>query len=352
MLKTNPSKALSVLAAASLSHLDALDAQVGGLEQLRPPPPDRTLKVPSPRHGFGANPVVIDSDFVRDSTLMRDRSYVIDGEVRVRPGVTLTVEDGAIILIRNGRRPRRTIDTSALIFDSGSSLRAGTVTFASADEKGERVARPNNGGVFFCGTHRAGTKDAISSVRRLTSSSFRAERIILDHVGRPDPLEGDGNDNDRDDIDAISIIGVGRREWNIKGIESHGSGDDGFDAYNSSIALDTLIITNPTEDGVNLTSSSVTVHRSCAIDMDKDVLESTAVDRELFDFEIDNGRCRFTLAPHSLVRLSGNWGNLADDARLKSIEMPRSPALGGIQSRYECNTTLSKPAVIYSASSD
>jgi hypothetical protein len=348
MFKPNPSQALSLVAAASLSHFDGLGAPRGALDQLRPPSLAPTLKPTSSRPPSTTNPVVIDSDFVRDSTLFRDRSYVIDGEVHVRSGVTLTVEDGATILIRNGLRARRTIDTSALIFDSGSALRAGTVTFSSADETGARVTQPDNGGVFFCGSHRAGTKDGVSSVRRFTSSSFRAERIVLDHVGRPDPREGDGNDNDRDDIDALSIIGVGQSEWNIKGVESHGSGDDGFDVYNSSISLDTLIITNPTEDGVNLTSSSVTVHCSCDIDMSN----SPAADRELFDFEIDNGRCRFILAPHTLVRLSGNWGNLVDDARLRSTEMPRPPALGSIESRYECNITLSKRAVVYSASSD
>lgn len=345
MLKRTPSQALSLLAAASLSHVEGA---AGALDQLRPPPPARTESA-TPRHRpSSGNLVIIDSDFSRDSTLARDRSYLIDGEVHVRSGVTLTVEDGTTILIRNGLKPRRTIDTSALIFDSGSALRAGTVTFCSADETGARVAQPDNGGVFFCGSHRSGTKDGVSSVRRFTSSSFRAERIVLDHVGRADPREGDGNDNDRDDIDALSIIGVGQREWNIKGVESHGSGDDGFDAYNSSITLDTLIITNPTEDGVNLTSSSVTVHCSCVIDMS----ESTTADRELFDFEIDNGRCRFTLAPHTLVKFSGDWGNLSDDARLKSTEMPRPPALGSAESRYECHTTLSKRAVIYSASSD
>lgn len=347
MFNSKSSHALSVLAIASLPHVNDLVAAETGLNSLSAPPP-QVLKVPGPRDSIAAPVFVINSDIRKDTTLYQDRSYIVDGEVHVRPGVTLTIEDGTTILIRNGLRPRRAIDTSALIFDSGSGLRAGTVTFASADDAGVRVAQPNNGGVFFCGSFRSGTKDGISSVRRFVRSDFRAERIILDHVGRPDPREGDGNDNDRDDIDAISIIGVGPREWSIKGIESHGSGDDGFDADNSTVSLDTLIVTNPAEDGVNLTSSRVTVQCSCAIDMSK----SVAADRELFDFEIDNGSSRFDLAPHVLTKLSGYWGGEVDDVRLSSGEMPRPPVLGAPSVRYEFHGTLSKRATIHSAPTD
>jgi hypothetical protein len=246
MMKPIGSHTLSVLAAAALPSLGQLTAGEGGLDALRPPSTP-SLKADSRRETPRSNTFILDSDLVTHTILRRDHTYIVDGEVHVRAGVTLTIEDGATILIRNGLLLRRTIDTSALIFDSGSRLRAGTVTFASADKRGSRVKQPGNGGVFFCGSHKTGTKDGISSDGRAPRSDFRAERIILDHVGRPDPLKGDGNDNDRDDIDAISLIGVGRKEWNVKGIESRGSGDDGFDAYNSSIALDTLIVTNSTD---------------------------------------------------------------------------------------------------------
>ena len=346
-MKVNAPQTLSILAVAALPELGDLTAADRGLAQLRPPSV-RTITVSKPEERGQIEPLIVNSDFVKDATLCRDRAYLIHGEIHVRSGVTLTIEDGTTILIRNGLRPARTIDTSALIFDSGSSLRAGTITFASADEMGARVTQPNNGGVFFCGSHKNGTKDGISSTFWARSSSFRAERIILDHVGRADPREGDGNNNDRDDIDAISIIGVGQREWNVKAIESHGSGDDGVDIYNSTISLDTLIVTNPVEDGVNLTSSNVTIHCYCSIDMS----ESASPDRELFDFELGNGPCRFTIEKNALAKMSGFWGSEADDARLKSREMPRPPTLGAPDSRYEFNGTLPQRAVIYSAKTD
>ena len=343
MLKPIGSHTLSVLAAAALPSLGQLTAGEGGLDALRTPPTSSPHATP-----HRSTTLVLDSDLTTNTTLRRDRTYIDHGEVHVRAGVTLTIEDGATILIRNGFLPRRTIDTSALIFDSGSRLRAGTVTFASADRRGSRVKHPGNGGVFFCGSHKSGTKDGISSDGRAPRSDFRAERIILDHVGRSDPLKGDGNDNDRDDIDAISLIGLGKKEWNVKGVESHGSGDDGFDAYNSSIALDTLSVQNPTEDGVNLTSSDVTIHCSGSIEMSR----SKAPDRELFDLEIDNGRCTVKIEPSALVQFSGYWGNEVDDALLESSEMPKTPQLGAPNIRYEFDGTLSKRAVIRSNSTD
>ena len=161
MVKTIGAQALSLLAVASLPQLNDVAASEETFGSLRAPPAP-SLNVTRIRDITCTNSIVLATDFVKDATLYRDFSYVVHGEVHVRSGVTLTIEDGATVLIRNGYRSKRTIDTSALIFDSGSGLRAGTVTFASADDSGARVADPNNGGVFFCGSYRSGTKDGVS----------------------------------------------------------------------------------------------------------------------------------------------------------------------------------------------
>lgn len=352
---TSCGKTASILALASLPHGfvmatdPPLSAHTPPHEQKRKassmiPVSDRATATQT----RGAT-TILSSDIKRDTTLRKEITYVVDGEVHVRTGVTLTIEDGATILIRNGYRPRRTLDTSALIFDSGSHMHARTVTFASADSAGTRVEQALNGGVFFCGSYRSGTKDGISSRHKAPESCFRADRIIADYVGRADPLLGDGNDNDRDDIDAISVIGVGTSEWRVRAVETRHSGDDGFDAYNSSIALDTLSVTNPTEDGVNLTSSTLTVRTFCSIDMTR----SDAPDRELFDFEIDNGPSRINLAKESFVSLRGFWGNESDDVRLTSRDMPTPPRVGASQVPYEFNGVLKTgPARISSSTTD
>ncbi len=347
MREQTGTRTISLLAAITLPHIGESRALETELQSLSVPNRGQAERSHS-RARVAPNLVVITSDIVKDTTLRKDALYLVSGEVHVRAGVTVTIEDGVTVLIKNGRKVGGKIDTSALIFDSGSALRAAVVTFASADEKGERVRDPNNGGVFFCGSTRSGTKDGISSVRQLKSSDFRAERIVLDHVGRPDPREGDGDNNDRDDIDSVSVIGVGKREWSITAIESRGSGDDGIDLYNSSIALDTLIVTDPTEDGVNLTSSRLSVRSYSVID----TAAREGEDRELFDFENDHGPSKISVEKGALVKLSGRWGSDADDALLKSDDMPRPPPRGASYTHYRFEGTLAKPATIRSSKDD
>ena len=353
---TTCGKAASILALASCAQDSRLSTQPMSRGEQTPnregPPQLRALQpdvssVAHTHHETGLS--ILSSDISSNTTLRIGRTYLIDGEVHVLRGVRLTIEDGVTVLIRNGYRARRTLDTSALIFDSGSQLNAHTVTFGSADESGSKVDAALNGGVFFCGSYRSGIKDGVSSHRNASLSCFRAYRIVADHIGRPDPALGDGNDNDRDDIDAISLIGVGGREWRVRTVETRCSGDDGFDAYNSSIALDTLSVTNPTEDGVNLTSSTLTIRKNCTIDM----TPTESADRELFDFEIDYGRSRINLAKESFVRVRGVWGNEADDVRLTSRDMPRPPQLGSSNAHYEFDGVLKKSrARISSRSTD
>ena len=281
---------------------------------------------------------IISRDITRDTLLRRGTTYVVEGEVHVRTGVTLRVEDDVTILLRNGYRPMRAMDTSALVFDSGSRLEAQKIVFGSADESGNKETKALNGGVYFCGSYRTATTDGISSEAGSPPSLFKASCIIADHIGRPDPREGDGDDNVRDDIDAVSIIGVRGDEWLISTVESICSGDDGIDITNSSIELDTLVVMAPTEDGINVTSSSITVRKSCTVLMSR----SDTVDREIFDFEINNGPVLLAMPQGALVTFSGYWGNRADDALVTSLDMPRRPSLGGPNTFYEFSGPLSK----------
>ncbi len=292
---------------------------------------------------------IISQDITRDTVLRRGLTYVVEGEVHVRVGATLTVEDGVTILIRNGYRPKRTIDTSALIFDSGSSLNAGKIVLGSADESGNKVTKALNGGVYFCGSYRTATTDGISSTAGRPPSLFKASCIIADHIGRPDPQKGDGDDNTLDDIDAVSIIGMGENEWAISTVESICSGDDGIDITNSAITLDNLVVMAPTEDGINVTSSSIIVRKNCTVLMSR----SDTVDREIFDFEIDNGPVRLSMPQGAFATLSGYWGNCADDALLTSLDMPRPPKLEAPNTFYEfCGPLRQGPLRVDSNTTD
>lgn len=293
----------------------------------------------------------ISADITRNTTFRAGTTYVITNEVHVTEGTTLTIEDGVRVLIRNGSIPGRNLTAAALVFDSGSRLRARTVSFAASDAGDRPATQSLNGGVFFCGAFRSGTKDNISSrsgvgVRR---SSFIADRIECSFLGRPDPRGGDDDvtTDDRDDIDAISLIGVGPTEWRVREVSSTNSGDDGFDVTNSSISLAALTVVNPIEDGLNVTSSLVEVTATCTVAMSR----STAPDRELFDLETDGGPARIVFQRLAAVDLRGTWGDRYDEVRLNSRDMPQPNPL--TKGWYEFVGILRiGPAVVYSINAD
>lgn len=342
-------------AAASVRLGDALRLQSGGTlraaaggPSILSLPPEATR----PRViGFEALITNVSADIARSTTFRRGTTYVIDGEVHVRPGVTLTIEDGVTVLIRNGYRPRRTIDTSALVFDSGSRLKAATVTFAAADSQNRQTTEANNGGVFFLGTSRSCSKDGLSVNTATASgrSSFTADLINVVSLGRTDPAGGDGDDNDRDDIDAISLLGLGQTEWRVKAVRSDNSGDDGFDVTNSIISLERLTVVNPVEDGLNITSSTVQIRQSLTVAMSP----SIAPGRELFDLEVDAGPARVVIDRLAAVDLRGYWGSVYDEVNLSSLDMPSPPRRGTASQWYVYNGVLRRgPAIVYSSIAD
>jgi hypothetical protein len=291
--------------------------------------------------------VHVSADITRNTTFRAGTTYVITAEVHVTEGTTLTIEDGVRVLIRNGYVTGRNLTAAALVFDSGSRLRARTVSFAASDAGDRPATQALNGGVFFCGSFRKGTKDNISSRSGfgVRSSSFIADRIDCAYLGRPDPVPGDGAD--RDDIDAVSLIGVGPTEWRVASVSSTNSGDDGFDVTNSSISMVSLTVVNPIEDGMNVTSSLVEVSGTCTIAMSR----STAPDRELFDLETDAGPARIVFQRLAALDLRGYWGDRYDGVRLSSSDMPQPNPL--VKEWYEFVGILRRGlATVYSINAD
>lgn len=270
-----------------------------------------------------ANLYEVRDDITVDTTLRAGNTYVITAEVHVWTGVTLTIEDGVEVRIRNGRHRGMLLTACALIFDPGSSLRAQTVTFWAADETtNARATVADNGGIFFLGATRAATKDNVSSWKlRSRTSSFVADSIVTRYLGRTDPVGGDGDGSLRDDIDGVSVIGVVWQEWQVRGVDIEHSGDDGFDLTMASIAMESVRVFNPIEDGLNLTASTLWISRSLLVDM----TSSTVGDREIFDFEPDGYPVTLTLEPGAQVDIRGYWDNRPSDRVIdvRSLDMPR-----------------------------
>ena len=289
----------------------------------------------------------VSADITQNTVFRAGTTYVITTEVHVTAGTTLTIEDGVQVLIRNGYVAGRNLTAAALVFDSGSRLRAGTVSFTASDATDRPTTTALNGGVFFCGAFRSGSMDNISSRSGVgvRNSSFVATRIDCSYLGRPDPRGGD--DDNTDDIDGITVIGVGPNEWRVRHVSSTNAGDDGFCVTNSSISLASLTVVNPVEDGLNVTSSLVEVTGNCTVAMSR----STAPDRELFDLETNDGPSRVVFQRLAAIDLRGYWGDRYDEVRLSSSDMPQPNPLR--KEWYEYVGTLKKgPATVYSFNAD
>jgi len=262
--------------------------------------------------------IKINENIDKDTKFTCDNVYVIHGQIRVLPDVTLIIEDNVNILIMNGDliSPEGVfIGKSCLIFETGSTLYAERVYFQACNSFLVPAWKADNGGVVFLGSSSIAEKDLISMTFSTKKSNFNAKLIYTSYLGamdKPSPIK----DLDIDDYDAISVIGVNNNEWNIKNIYSEYSGDDGFDIENSDITCNCITIKIPNEDGINITSSRVNVIESLIINM---TINET-FDRDIFDLETDDGPAFIRIAQNCFVKIDGIFG---DQLTLVSDDLPQ-----------------------------
>lgn len=294
---------------------------------------------------------IISKSIARSRVLTNKKSYLIKGEIHVKNGVRLTVEDNTQIYIANGPEKSRTLNRSALIFDQGSKLIGKRITFKAVNPislEPEKIA--NNGGLWFLGSHQNADKDGVRlKVKASHSRSlFSATKISAYYLGCGDSLKSKSKRKTKfieDDLDAISVMGVSRVEWGITSVSSLYSGDDGFDVTNSDIALERLRVTDPTEDGVNLSSSRVSIYKTLDISIKRD----ERADRDLFDFETDDGASYLELHGGVTLNLDGTFG---DQLNLFSSQMPKPNTRNNNNQRYRYSGKLRKSSLIFSIDQD
>ncbi len=258
---------------------------------------------------------VITNDIYLDAKFYSNTIYVILGEVRILPRVTLSVDYGTNIYIVNGSTINKfgKAVRSKLIFETGSKLVGTNIYFKACDSDCVPEKKANNGGVFFLGSASKASKDFIETNFSVIASNFNADYISLSYLGGKDNIN---LDEELDDYDAISIVGVGSNEWNVKNVYSEYSGDDGFDVENSTITLDSVIVKHATEDGLNITSSRVNILQKLIVDQ----RVTDVFDRDIFDLETDDGYSYVRLAQYSYIKINGIFG---DQLTLVSDDLPQ-----------------------------
>lgn len=272
-------------------------------------------------------------------------TYVVTTDVRVRDGAKLIVEDGVTILILNGLLPSSPIGHAALIFEQGSALDAGRLSIRACNARFRPVKAADNGGVWFFGGYRSAEKDGLEVAvdRPRAASSFDAALIAAYYLGHGDPV-APSDDPMLDDRDGFSLMGVGPQEWRVAEVRSFHSGDDGLDLTNSQIRLERLRVVAPAEDGINLSSSRLEVARSLFVD----VSMTQVTDRDIFDFEVDDGPSSVEIAQHCHVDISGVFG---DQLHLISPDMPVATEAEDLGYRFK-GFLRQSPALVYSLNED
>lgn len=291
---------------------------------------------------------ILDRHITRNRHLLTDRIYAVTELVRVKKNVTITADDGVTILIQNGIKKKSRLRRAALIFNKGSQLKAKRIYLKSCDSHFKQTKIAANGGLWFIGNSENAEKDTIrTTVKRQTPrSSFSAEMIATYYLGCSDSGKKTVQTSDtKDDIDALSILGMCPVEWSVTQVRSFYSGDDGIDLTNSHVRLDRLWIYAPVEDGINLSSSHLEIRHSLNLNVEK----SKNKDRDLVDFETDDGASFIQLHANCYLELDGVFG---DEVTLASKEMPKPDTSPNNESSYQFKGRLRRSALIYSLDED
>jgi len=291
---------------------------------------------------------ILDTDISGRRRLSARKIYVVTTEVHVKANATLTVENGTTILIKNGLVPDSKLRRAALIFDQGSALRAKRVYIKACTNDLKQTRFADNAGLWFLGHFQRACKDTVSikPQRKAKRSSFKADLLATYYLGRLDPIKETSRTLAvQDDIDGLSILGVGPAEWSISEVRSFYSADDGIDLTNSHISLDRLKVESPVEDGINLSSSRLDVHKSLKLKIKKTAVQ----DRDLVDFETNDGPSFLVLHAKCKADLNGVFG---DEVSLISEEMPIPDTSTDNESPYKFKGRLQRAALIYSIDQD
>lgn len=262
------------------------------------------------------NIIEITGNIKNNTFFSKEYFYVIIDEVHVLEGVTLTVENNVVILIRNGYSATSSLKRSTLIFDTGSTLNLeNNVYFVACDNNNERVSIPDNGGLWFVGSMCNCSKEGIESRFSATESKFTGSKIFAFYLGSKDILYDCNNDQSSDN-DGITILGVGDNEWKISDILILESGDNGLDVVDSYITINNLEIYYPGEDGINLQGGKINVIKNLKVF----VYLTSVYDRDLFDLETNKSYPYIRIEKDCYVEIVGIFGDQLD---LVSNDLPQ-----------------------------
>ena len=218
-----------------------------------------------------ATSVTIQGSISEDTTWKADNIYVLDQEVRVTNGATLTIEPGTLIKARPGEFP----NASMLLITKGSKINAvGTpekpIVFTSSDdnithveESNQSLLNENNkglwGGIIILGEAPISTENDDESTFYVgldpnDQSNYYGGNNVEDNSGVMKYVSiryggtymGTGSESN-----GLTLCGVGNKTQ-IDQIEVYANQDDGIEFFGGTVNASNLLVYSSGDDGIDL----------------------------------------------------------------------------------------------------
>jgi len=228
----------------------------------------------------------IAGNITADKTLTADKVWILDGQVEVNDGVTLTIEPGTTIAGKEGTDAWLFVQSGAKLMAEGTA--ANPIVFTSeAAINGETEAPEQWGGVTIIGNSansqtgkyevddatEAGTSGATSGSLKYVTINNSGIAVAPDKEINGLSLFGVSSTTSIENItvnrsgdDGIEIWGG---DVNLKDVTIDGAQDDSFDTDSGWAGeIDGLTITNGKKAGIEMSGTSVGTYKNVTMTID------------------------------------------------------------------------------------
>ena len=200
------------------------------------------------------NGVILPSSIRMDMTLKSDETYLLTSQVFVKPGYTLTIEEGATVYgyrdDGSGKAPSLVIEQGAKIWAAGTVDKP--ITFTSALHPSLLPQRGTWGGLIINGNAKIATKFGVNEVEGLANVPYGGNDNednsgLLTYVR---VWYGGAMIAEDNEINGITFAGVGSRT-EVHHIEVAYNLDDGVEFFGGTVNVKYLSVLFCGDDGID-----------------------------------------------------------------------------------------------------
>lgn len=292
----------------------------------------------------------LSGEITSDKTLTANKTWLLDGQVKVANGATLTVEAGTTVAGKAGTNAWLMVLSGSKIIANGTSAKP--ITFTSQEAiSGDTEAAGQWGGITIIGNSdnaqtttyevddvtEAGTGDASSgSLKYVTinNSGIAVEQdkeingLSLFGVSASTTVENITTNRSGDD--GIEIWGGA---VNLKDIRIDGAKDDSFDTDSGwTGTVDGLVITGGKKAGIEMSGTTVGTYKNVSITLDSPDSEGAiyfkAGDGETIGAKFENVVINYNSTSKHAITVHGTFDNA--NSTMKNVTIAGSNAtIGG-----------------------